>query len=318
MDNHTCVLITGGCGAIGSEVVNNFKQTYPNTLFVVLDALTYAGCKENIEPPYQNYEFVHGDICDSVTVTETLCRYQPSLIIHLAAESHVDQSFENSLKFTHTNVVGTHTLLECARLDGNVKLFIHMSTDEVYGSVNDDVFRMETYVLNPSNPYSASKAAAEMICNAYIMSYNFPIIIVRCNNAISKYQHTEKLIPKCIDCILSGSKVPIHGKGDSKRTYVHAKDIARALDTVTRYGRLHNIYNIGSNDEYTVIDVVYHVLKKIRPGERVEDWIEYIPDRAFQDHRYAIDITSITALGWSTSISFDDALQDVIDHHISR
>lgn len=315
MDKFKCVLVTGGCGAIGSEVVNYLKLRYPGTQFVVLDALTYAGCKTNIEPPYDNYVFVHGDICDSNIIIDTLTTYNPNVIIHLAAESHVDESFSNSLKFTHTNVVGTHTLLECARLYGKIEKFIHMSTDEVYGSIDDNIFRKETHILNPSNPYSSSKAAAEMLCNAYILSYKFPIIIVRCCNAISKYQHDEKLIPKCVKQILSGEKIPIHGDGSSKRTYIHSLDIARAIDTIAASGQLYNIYNVGTSYEYTVLDVVQRILKMMRPEETIDNWIYYTPNRLFQDRRYAIDTTEISYLNWVPTISFEDALKEVVQHH---
>lgn len=312
LDGHKCVLITGGCGAIGSEVVNYFKAQFRDTMFVNMDALTYAGKAEHIQPPFDNYVLIHADICDAATVAGVLDTYAPTMILHLAAESHVDQSFEDSLKFTHTNVVGTHVLLECARRHGSIRTFIHMSTDEVYGSVDDDTSTMtEAAICKPSNPYSASKAAAEMLCNAYIMSFKMPIIIVRCNNALSRYQHAEKLVPKCIHCALSGQKIPVHGDGSSKRTFIHSLDIATAIQVIAEKGKPNEIYNIGTTHEYTVLEVIQEVLKIVHPGAKVADWVEYVPDRVYQDHRYAVDTSKLRALGWTPTGTFQDALRDI-------
>lgn len=313
LKGHKCVLITGGCGAIGSVMVNYLKNKYTKTFFVNLDALTYAGNKNNIEPPFDNYVLIQGNIIDAEIVTQVLEHYKPSLVIHLAAESHVDTSFNTSLKFTESNVMGTHILLECVRNYGKIEKFIHMSTDEVYGSVDDDDGSfVENALFKPSNPYSASKAAAEMICNAYIMSFKLPICIIRCNNAISKYQHSEKLIPKCIKMIKSNRKIPIHGTGISKRTFIDSEDIARAFEIIAEKGAIGNIYNIGTSQEYTVLDVVSEILNIMRPGDRVEDWIEFVPDREFQDYRYSVDTSKIMGLGWKQEISFKTSLEKCI------
>jgi len=315
------IIITGGCGAIGSEVVNRLKSQYPSIQFVILDNLTYAGKKENIEPPYDNYKFVYGDICDAKFVSYLMNTEKPDGIIHLAAETHVDNSFGNSFQFTKTNVLGTHVLLECVRQymsSGNTfHLFLHMSTDEVYGSVKDDQPACkEDALFFPSNPYSATKAAAEMICHAYMKSFKVPILITRCNNAVSKYQNEEKLIPRCIHNILSGKKVPVHGDGMSKRTFIHAFDIADALDILMTRGDVDRVYNIGCDDsmEKTVLSVIEHILGVLKPSEKLEDWVEFVADRAFQDYRYAVDTTDLKNLGWSLKRSFDYAVNDVIDH----
>lgn len=311
------VLFTGGCGAIGSEVLNAFKRMFPGTLFVNLDALTYAGKESHVEAPQENYAFVYGDICDAKLVSYILDKYKPNVVMHFAAETHVDNSFGNSFKFTSTNILGTHTLLECVRKyveeHNAFDLFMHMSTDEVYGSVKDDEpARTEDSLMKPSNPYSATKAGAEMLCHAYAKSFKLPIIIVRCNNAISKYQHPEKLIPNAIRCITNGEKVPVHGQGHSKRTFVHTDDIASAMSVIIGKGSVGGIYNIGTENEYDVKHVISAILKKLKPGEDVEDWVEYVPDRAFQDYRYSIDTTALRELGWSESVTFEKAIDAVL------
>jgi dTDP-glucose 4,6-dehydratase len=194
-------------------------------------------------------------------------------------------------------------------------VFLHMSTDEVYGSVNDDEPpRVEHSLFQPSNPYAASKAAAEMICHGYFHSFKIPLIIVRCNNAISKYQHDEKLIPRIIYSILNNEDIPIHGEGKSKRTFIHAYDISDAIETIINKGVVGKVYNIGSEMEYSVMDVVKVILGIMRPGSNITDWIKFIPDRAFQDYRYSIDTSALKSLGWTPKMSFDDAVRNVIAH----
>ena len=315
MHNHKVVLITGGCGAIGSCVVNYLKKTYCDTRFVNVDAITYCARRENIEEPAPNYILYEGDICNVDFIRYIFKVEKPSLVIHLAAETHVDQSFGNSFRFTQTNIMGTHTLLECIQHIGGVELFIHMSTDEVYGSVDDGEICTEKSMFAPSNPYSATKAGAEMLCHAFMKSFHLPIIIVRCNNAISPYQHSEKLIPQCVECISNNRKINIHGEGKAKRTFIHATDIAKALDIIADKGENEAIYNIGTTMEYDVIAVVREILSQMKPGESFEDWVNYVPDRAFQDYRYSIDSTALRNLGWSDEISFKDAIADVIQYN---
>ena len=316
MDSKT-ILITGGCGAIGSCVINTLKNLYPNSLFINLDALTYAGNPNNIIPS-DNYKFIKGNICDNDIVSYVYKTFQPNIVIHLAAETHVDNSFGNSFQFTKTNVFGTHVMLECARQyrdnGGPLEVFLHMSTDEVYGSVDETCTEPcnENSLLLPSNPYSASKSGAEMIANAYVKSFKLPVVIIRCNNAVSPFQYPEKLIPKTIQRILQGEKVPVHGKGASLRTFIDACDIARALDIVITKGTIGNVYNIGSDREYNVLQVISIILNIMKPGEKLEDWVEYVQDRAFQDHRYWIDDKVLKALGWSQTISFEESIQRVI------
>lgn len=329
MHGHEVVMITGGCGAIGAVVVNTLKGRYPNTRFINLDALTYCGKKEHVEPS-DNYCFYYGNICDANLVSYVMETEKPTLLIHLAAETHVDQSFGNSLQFTTSNVLGTHTLLECARKYGGFRAILHMSTDEVYGSVCDSEVSTEESMFAPSNPYSASKAAAEMICHAYERSFRMPITIMRCNNAVSPFQHEEKLIPRCIHTLLrikageASVKIPIHGAGQARRTFIHAEDIAHAIDAIAAV--THDtvpakegpaIFNIGTGDhmELSVMDVVSTVVNEIMgPDADPNDYIEYVPDRAFQDYRYSIDSSALRNLGWTERISFQDAVRDVVKH----
>lgn len=334
MHGHECVLITGGCGAIGAVTVNALKRQYPLTRFVNLDALTYCGKKEHIEPPFNNYKFYYGSITDASLVRYILETERPTLLIHLAAETHVDQSFGNSFRFTHVNVLGTHTLLECAKNYGRLRMFLHMSTDEVYGSVHDAETCTEESMFAPSNPYSASKAAAEMICHAYQKSFQMPITIMRCNNAISPFQHEEKLIPCCVKTLVARAeaeahgtpeeslpRIPIHGQGMSKRTFIHAADIASAIDTIVGKGQEGSIYNIGTDMERTVLDVVKTILRIMRGEAEADVWLRYVeygPDRAFQDYRYSIDSSALRALGWKESVSFEDAVRDVVEFRNSQ
>ena len=313
------ILITGGCGAIGSAVVNRLKSRHPQVHWINLDALTYAGNPNNIEPPMDNYTFVHGDITDVQTVMDVLDTHLPDAIIHLAAETHVDNSFGNSFQFTQTNILGTHVLLECAkryRASGQtLALFLHMSTDEVYGSVRDDEPPChERSLFQPSNPYSASKAAAEMLCHAYAQSFDLPLMIMRCNNVISKYQHHEKLVPRVVYSILHNERIPIHGKGLSKRTFIDASDIADAIETIMERGQIGHVYNTGSDMEYSVLEVVQSILQLMRPDDAMDDWIEFVPDRAFQDYRYSIDSSALRRLGWKPKTSFLDAIGEVVAH----
>lgn len=316
------LLVTGGCGAIGSEVINRLKAMYPGTCFVNLDALTYAGKEEHIEPPYHNYKFVYGDICDDKLVSYVLESERPDGVVHFAAETHVDNSFGNSFQFTKTNILGTHVLLECVRQymqqGHEFHMFLHMSTDEVYGSVGDDEpARLEDSLHQPSNPYSATKAGAEMLCNAYKKSFQLPIVIIRCNNAISKYQNDEKLIPQAVKRIKDGQKVKVHGLGNSRRTFVHAFDIADAIDVIMHKGDVGRIFNIGTDEEYTVLQTIEMVLSLMRPGEVLTNWVEHVEDRAFQDYRYYIDTTTLRTLGWRNNIRIREAISYVIEHKTS-
>ena len=308
------IIVTGAAGAMGAGVMHLWAYKYPKVRFVVLDKLTYAGRQENL-PKASNIAFVQGDVCNTELVSYLFDKEKPTVLVHLAAMTHVDQSFGNSFEFTQSNTMGTHNLLECAKRYGKLRLFIHMSTDEVYGEVADDTTMCdETSILEPTNPYASSKAAAEMLCRAYIKSFRLPVIIVRCNNIISPFQHTEKLVPCCVDKIMKGQKVPIQGTGLSKRTFIHVNDVASALETVIARGKTGAIYNIGTpseTHEFTVLEIVQKVLDLILPGEDYENWVEFVPDRAFQDRRYGIDSSALRALGWYEKYTVEDGIIDV-------
>lgn len=317
--NHSCVLITGGCGAIGSVVLNTFIRKFPKTRFVNVDVLSYCGKKEHITVPSEqsNYELYIHDITDtSTSFLNILEKEQPTAVIHLAAETHVDESFQNALKFTYTNAYGTHVLLEHLKAYGKCTKIIHMSTDEVYGSIDEGSFH-ESALFSPSNPYSASKASAEMICHSYIKSFEMPILITRCNNAISPFQHPEKLIPKCIYSCIHDVHMTIHGEGLAKRTFIDARDIATALEIILEKGSIGEIYNIGtssSTHEYSVMKIVEYIHRKLKPYTLLSESIEYVNDRAFQDYRYSIDTTSLKQLGWEPYYSVWDSIDNVIEH----
>ena len=316
MQGHECVLITGGCGAIGSQVLNVLKRRYPNTRFVNVDALTYAGRKENIEPPYSNYVFYQANICDQHRMMMIFKTERPTLLLHFAAETHVDSSFGNSLQFTNTNVVGTHTLLECARAYNGFTKIVHMSTDEVYGPVTGESAKESSSLFAPTNPYAATKAAAEMICQAYMKSFNLPIIITRCNNAISKVQHEEKLIPQTILRFKRGERVPVHGNGLAKRTFIHTTDIADAMDVITAKGQLHSVYNIGTTDEWTVLEVIEEIARQMGKSESIDALVSFVDDRPFQDIRYSVDTTALRALGWTEKMSFAEAVAECLGNTV--
>jgi len=316
------ILITGGCGAIGSILVEYLLTKYSkiedssstlSDLIINLDAQTYSANNYHTQfLKLPNYKYIKGNISDGDLVDFILETYNPNIIIHLAAETHVDNSFENSIKFTETNVIGTHTLLECAKKYGKLDKFIHMSTDEVYGSVTNDEVCKENSMFAPSNPYSATKAAAEMLCHAYIKSFKLPIIIIRCNNVISPFQHKEKLIPHVVTQISKDKKIHIHGLGLSKRTFIDAYDIANAINVIINKGKNEEIYNIGTDQEYTVLEVVEKIMKIMKPNEKFDGRIIYVPDRSYQDYRYSIDCTKLQELGWKPEISFEESIKLVI------
>lgn len=305
-------MITGGCGCIGSVVLREWTAAYPGTHFVNLDKLTYAARPDAVSG--SNYTLVQGDICDADLVSYVLEAHRPTLLLHLAAESHVDTSFGNSMVFSRTNILGTHTLLECARKYGQLRMFLHMSTDEVYGEVVEGECS-ESSVLAPTNPYAGSKAAAEMLCHAYHKSFGLPVVIARCNNAVSPFQHVEKLIPRCVDCVLRGAKIPVQGDGSSRRTFIHARDIARALAVMAERAEPGRVFNIGnhSGQEYTVVQVIQKVLSVMGVDGPWEDWAVHVPDRAFQDRRYGIDSSALRSLGWSECYTLEDGIREVWD-----
>ena len=315
---YTCILVTGGCGFIASNYLNYMVAKYPKIKFVNLDAMYYCASHDNIlvsDKP--NYVFVKGKVQDQPLVETLLEEHQVDAVLHFAAQSHVDNSFGESLTYTRDNVLGTHVLLESCRRYGKIKRFIHVSTDEVYGESSKEgqpiVQKMEQTVLCPTNPYAATKAAAEMIVNSYIHSYNMPIIITRGNNVYGRNQYPEKLIPKFIQLLQDNKKMTIQGKGNQLRSFLHVDDVARAFELILFKGKLHEIYNVGTPEEIMVIEVARKLLNLVHPGEKLEDWITYIRDREYNDFRYFITNDKLVALGWKQEVGFDEGLGSLVN-----
>jgi len=305
------ILLCGGAGFIGSHVLNILVKKYPSYRFYNLDKLDYCASLKRLEPIKEcsNYNFIHGDICSTDLVNHIIREHEIDTIINYAAQTHVDNSFGNSLTFTQNNIVGTHNLLECAKKN-HIKRFIHISTDEVYGSIGD-IAAHEGTILDPTNPYSASKAAAEMLVRSYAHSFNLPIIITRSNNIYGPNQFPEKIIPKFVDQLLDGRKITIHGNGQNQRSFLHVEDVVRAFDIILHKGSLSTVYNIGSNNEIKNIDLARKIAKHLNmePSEN----IEYVEDRCFNDHRYFISSEAVKNLGWKEEIAFEDGLVETIN-----
>lgn len=314
------LLITGGCGFIGSNFINYyFPKNKVNTL-VNLDAMYYCANESNVDENIRNsdkYKLVKGNLCDTDLVNHILKEYKITHVIHFAAQSHVQNSFGDSLVFTKDNILGTHILLECCRKYGKIERFIHVSTDEVYGeSMNsvDEKHKTEHSILCPTNPYAATKAGAELIAQSYNHSYKMPIIITRGNNVYGPNQYPEKLIPRFIKLLKEDKKVTIQGNGTTVRAFLHAYDTATAFEAILEKGKIGEIYNIGCDEgmEYSVMEVAKNLIKMIKNTENYDDWIEYIEDRPFNDQRYYISNQKLKDLGWSISKTFDMELKYLI------
>ena len=317
------LLITGGCGFIGSNFINYFFENNSYLeLLVNIDAMYYCANEQNINENIRlsnKYKFIHGNICNDILVKDILNNYNITHIIHFAAQSHVQNSFEDSLKFTQDNVFGTHILLETCRKYGKIIKFIHVSTDEVYGEsmleINEQ-HKTEHSILCPTNPYAATKAAAELIAQSYNHSYKMPIIITRGNNVYGRNQYPEKLIPLFIKLLKENKKVTVQGDGTNVRAFLHAEDTARAFKCILENGIIGEIYNIGcdSHLEYSVMDVAKLLIKKIKNTDNYDEWIEYIEDRPFNDKRYYISNQKIKDLGWKININFEEGLIDTVNN----
>ncbi len=314
------LLITGGCGFIGSNFINYFFYRHNDINIINLDAMYYCANENNINEEIRNssrYHLVKGNLCSIDLLNHILENYQIDTVVHFAAQSHVQHSFEDSLKYTYDNILGTHTLLESCRKYGKIKKFIHISTDEVYGESllsDDEEKKNEQSILCPTNPYAATKAGAELIANSYRYSFKMPIIITRGNNVYGPNQYPEKLIPRFIELLKENKKVTIQGDGSNVRAFLHALDVAKALDLILEKGKIGEIYNIGSDEdkEYTVLEIAKILIKMIKNTENYEEYIEYIEDRPFNDKRYYISNEKVKKLGWSIDKDFHEGLLELI------
>lgn len=319
----SAVLFTGGAGFIGSNVLLYLIEAFPTTRFVCLDKLDYCATINNLKDiiNHPRFEFVKGDICSSDLVKHLLKTYHIDTILHFAAQTHVDNSFGNSLTFTEANVMGTHVLLECCKIfREQIRRFVHVSTDEVYGesSIHDDKSFDEHSALNPTNPYAATKAAAELLVKAYRTSFNLPLIITRGNNVFGPRQYPEKLIPKFISLLERHTPCPIHGDGKHRRSYLYVSDVAAAFEIIVRKGELGQIYNIGTPNEISNIETARELLKAFGYENEESKYIKFVEDRHWNDVRYNIAQTKLAELGWKPVVTFADGLKKTIEWYRSN
>ena len=322
LSNIKNLLVTGGCGFIGSNFINLFYDRYPEINIINIDALYYCAKENNIREDIRKnsrYSLIKGNICSQDLVSHILKYYTIDTVIHFAAQSHVQTSFTDSLQYTQDNVIGTHTLLECCRLYGKITRFVHVSTDEVYGESLLDIKenkKTEQSVLCPTNPYAASKAAAESFVQSYIKSFNMPIIITRGNNVYGPNQYPEKVIPKFIQQLNSGEKITIQGKGDCVRGFLHVNDTVDAFIKILEKGKIGEIYNIGCNEDMEIS--ILELAKKIHKLSEIKSYFQenvtYIEDRPFNDKRYYISNKKLKELGWNIKINLEYGLKELIQN----
>tara|TARA_B110000444_G_C18823944_1_gene589277 strand:- start:619 stop:1623 length:1005 start_codon:yes stop_codon:yes gene_type:complete len=328
------ILVTGGAGFIGSHVIRYILNTHSSVEVVNLDALTYAGNLSNLDDITSSsnlasrYTFVKGNICDKNLVRELFRTHIFDAVIHLAAESHVDRSISNPTTFLKTNILGTAVLLGAALeswgIDFDNKLFYHVSTDEVYGSLGSEGLFTEETAYDPRSPYSASKASSDHIVRAYHHTYGLPIIISNCSNNYGSHQYPEKLIPLMLNNIVEGKDLPIYGDGINVRDWLFVEDHAKAIDLILHLGKVGDTYNIGGLNEWRNIDLIKLLIKIVdsklgrNPGTS-DSLITFVKDRAGHDLRYAIDATKLTSeLGWAPSVTFEEGLEKTVDSYLAK
>ena len=313
------ILVTGAAGFIGSNFAEFMVNKHPDYNIVVFDKLTYAGNMDNLKKVQDKITFVKGDICDLEKVTETFEKYNIDSVVHFAAESHVDNSIKTPFVFTQTNVIGTHTLLEVAKRfwgEGSSNKFVHISTDEVYGTLGEDGYFTEKSPIQPNSPYSASKASSDLIALAYHETYKMNITVTNCSNNYGPYQHNEKLIPHMIKLALNDEKLPVYGEGLNIRDWLYVEDHCEAIDLVLHNGKAGERYNIGGHNEKRNIEIVKLILKHLGKPETL---ISFVEDRKGHDYRYAIDPTKIkNELGWEPKTKFEDGIVKTIDWYLEN
>jgi len=309
------ILITGGAGFIASHVIILLVKKYPDIKIINLDKLDYCSCIENLQEieSLPNYKFIKGNICSSDLIKHILHSEKIDTIMHFASQTHVDNSFGNSFAFSENNIIGTHVLLESAKTC-NIQRFIHVSTDEVYGEqqLNQEAM-LEEHILDPTNPYAATKAAAEFLVKSYHHSFRLPTIITRGNNVYGPHQYPEKLIPKFINLLLREKPLTLHGNGKNKRNFLFVKDVARAFETILFKGKIGEIYNIGGTNEYENIDVAKQLIKLAGKSAEEKEYITFVEDRVFNDLRYHINSEKLMKLGWRENVAWEEGIKDTFD-----
>jgi dTDP-glucose 4,6-dehydratase len=311
-----CFVVTGGCGFIGSNFIRDQFTRYPEQAIVNIDKLTYAGNPENLADIEGNprYAFKQGDICDREFVRGVLKSAKPDAIVNFAAESHVDRSILDSGPFIQTNVIGTQILLDCCR-EAKVARFLQVSTDEVYGSLGAEGLFTEETPIAPNSPYSASKASADLLVRAYFHTFGFPAVITRCSNNYGPYQFPEKIIPLFISRALDDTPLPVYGKGENVRDWIHVLDHCRGIDAALRQGKPGEVYNFGGHEEIRNIDLTRMLLELLGKPQTL---IEFVSDRPGHDLRYAIDCSKAEReLGWKPQVAFRQGIRDTIDWYKS-
>ena len=307
------ILVTGGCGFIGSHFINHILKKYNHLRIINIDAMYYCARKENIEEIIRNssrYVFIEGNITSKELISYLLHTYEIDTVVHFAAQSHVQSSFNDSILYTRDNILGTHTLLEECRKYKNLKKFIHISTDEVYGSsMSEEKPKNEQSVLCPTNPYAATKAGAELIAQSYYHSFQFPLIITRGNNVYGPNQYPEKVIPKFIQLMKKGKKLTIQGDGSNLRSFLYITDVIYAIELILFQGKIGEIYNIGSEEELSILSVANKLLEF--ENKNSTEYIEYIEDRPFNDTRYYVTNDKLKLLGWEQKISFEEGIKNL-------
>ena len=304
------VLVTGGLGFIGSNFIDHVLENHNETTAILnIDRCDYCARIHNVSQSSDSrYSYVQTDITNMSHMKRLFREFAPDVVVHFAAQSHVDTSFENAEQYIKDNIIGTYTVLECVK-ESKCRL-VHISTDEVYGEVGlDETSNSETSVLNPTNPYSATKAGAELLVKAYGHSFGIPYVITRGNNVFGPKQYPEKVIPAFIDAMMKGTPCRIHGEGRSRRNFIYVDDVSRAVMTVLQHGKNGTVYNIGTRNEYSVLEI-FDILRALVNPEATKI---HVNDRPHNDKRYAVDSSALQELGWSEQVSFREAIQKTVD-----